>query len=171
MAEQELGAPFQHQPLAGFHVVGDQVHRCRGTGAEAAQPFREEGEGENMGGGEAQGGKAGGGLRRFLASLLQAADDIPRRRQKHLAARGQTDRVRGTVHQRRAGPHFQRADAAAEGRLGEIPRFRRAGKTPAFGKGGEVLKPRQLQIPSPSFRCGCSSYGIVDKANAMLGFG
>ncbi|MCY1381702.1 hypothetical protein D9M69_696390 [compost metagenome] len=60
--------------------------------------------------------------------------------QHQAAMGGQADLSRATVEQGAAQAGFQGLDAAAERRLAEVDRLRRAGEVAIFGEGGEVAE-------------------------------
>ena len=70
-----------------------------------------------------------------------ACDQMFGRIQERLARRRQDDRAAAALHQRRAGPGLQRADAPAESRVGDMAQFRRTGEAARLGQEQKVFKP------------------------------
>ena len=78
------------------------------------------------------------------AHLVQVAHQARRPLAQVLAGGVQHHPLRRAHDQRRPDPGLQRPDAAAEGRLGDVPRLRRPGEVPVLRQREEVLEPVQL---------------------------
>jgi hypothetical protein len=112
---------------------------------QQAHPLREEGVGQGVGGGEAQGrGLLAAGLARFAAQLDDPADQLVGAGAELLAGGRQGYAVGGAVEQRRADPVLQRADATAERGLGDVPVLRGAREVSRLGQGHEIFEPDQF---------------------------
>ena len=98
-----------------------------------------------MGRGDRQrGARAPRRLQRSPAHLLQVAHQARCPLAQSLAGGVQHHPLRRAQDQRRPDPILQRPDAAAEGRLGDVPRLRRPGEVPVLRQGEEILEPVQL---------------------------
>jgi hypothetical protein len=76
-----------------------------------------------------------------VARGLQVGQQLGGLRQQGLSGGRQARRVGAAVDQVDAGPGLQRLDAAAEGRLRDVPQLRRAREAARLGQADEVLKP------------------------------
>ncbi len=150
MAEQEVRLPRQHQPLTRSHGVGNKTDGPReALAAQRAQPGWEEGEGQRVRDGKADGLRDT--FRRLddlLATELQAAQHLVGDGSEAFARGRQSDPMRIAVEQDAPRPFLELADAPAECRLGHVTRLCGAGEVAVFGERQEVLEPSRVHRPS-----------------------
>src|SRR3546814_18899195 len=82
----------------------------------------------------------------MVAAKRQAPHDLFGQDAKRLSRLGQRAAVRVAIDARRADPVLERADAAAERRLGQVARFGRAGKIAFISELDEVLEPHDIIV-------------------------
>jgi hypothetical protein len=114
VAQQELGATLDHQLLAGDHVVSRELKgdRRRGLRLQRAQPNREEGQREDVGGCQPECLRiALRGTQRVLSRDLHAAQHLFRGRPESFARRRQPDVMLTTLEQAGTDPVLQRSNA------------------------------------------------------------
>ena len=89
-------------------------------------------------------GASAGDFERIAAQLVQGPRQDLGLIMKMLARGRQRDPVGGAGKQGRADPSLERANPAAEGRLGDMARLRRPGKIQGFRERQIILKPDQF---------------------------
>ena len=146
MTEQKLDTTLDQQRLAVGREIGSELDRSdRRLRFEAAQPCGQEREGQRMRGRKAQRRFAGAGDHPRLFGQARGTRQNLGRDGVHPPPRlSQCHRMAAAVEQRHAQPMLERANPAAESRLGHVPPLRGARKVSALGQREKIFQPRQI---------------------------
>ncbi len=144
--EGEVGlAALQHGHGVGQRAGADAQLAALQDGLQAHQPVGHHGARQRAARGQGHGaGLAPGQALQLLVRLREVAHHLPGGVQKTLPGGREGDGPPAPLHQRRARPDLQRADAPAKGGVGHMPQLGGAGEAALLRQHDEVLQPLEL---------------------------
>ena len=136
---------LQHAHGVGQRPGADAQLAALQNGLQAHQPVGHHGARQGAARGQGHGaGLAPGQALQLFVRLREVAHHLPGGVQKTLPGRREGDGASAPLHQRRARPGLQRADAAAKRGVGDMPQLGGTGEAALLRQHDEVFQPFQL---------------------------